>query len=196
MPGPRDALGSAPARGARRALTLAALLLAPPAALFLARSGEAARRNPRSPNGPFLFESEARRVLRGLWQESSGRREERVACLGGHYDGHIFHIARAERVHLQFADSFRVDPAPSIDQCAPPAWLGTAHTHIARVRGRPQLPTFSGSDRTVMAQWRFRWKTEGVFCVLFSETAAYCEYGLTLSGDAVYFDGREPAGSP
>ncbi len=42
------------------------------------------------------------------------------------------------------------------------------------------------SDRAVMNVWRRRWHQEGVFCVLYSESEAYCEYGLDLSGDVTY----------
>ncbi len=83
------------------------------------------------------------------------------------------------------ADSISAAPGPSIERCSPPKWAGTAHTHITFYRGQPYA-TFSMSDRAVMGLWRRRWSQEGLFCVLFSETEAYCEYGLDLSGDVVY----------
>lgn len=134
---------------------------------------------------PFAFQLDARTVLQQLWRESVEANEERVACIAGHFDGEIFHVTQAERVHAQQADSLRASPGPSIEQCRPPNWSGTAHTHITLYRGHPYA-TFSMSDRAVMHVWRTRWKQAGLFCVLFTENAAYCEYGASVSGDAPY----------
>lgn len=134
---------------------------------------------------PFTFEFDARTVLQNLWMESIEANQERVACLGGYFEAGVFYITRAERVRFQNADSTHASHGPSIDQCGPPEWAGTAHTHIAPYRGYPYA-TFSMSDRAVMGLWRVRWKREGVFCVLYSETEAYCEYDTTLSGDVAY----------
>lgn len=134
---------------------------------------------------PFTFLLDARTVLHSLWKESVQAHKERVACIGGHFDGGVFHITRAEPVEVEFADSLRAAPGASLDRCGPPEWAGTAHTHIALYRGQP-YSTFSMSDRAVMAVWRARWRAEGVFCVLYSATEAYCEYGMGLSGDVDY----------
>lgn len=150
-------------------------------------AGEAARGTTAfAPPRAFLFEGGPTIILESLWDESILAREERVACLGGYFDGDVFHITRAARVRRQVADSIRSAAGPSIDQCAPPDWIGTAHTHIRGIRGGPRLRTFSGSDRAVMALWRSRWRQEGVFCVLYSANEAYCEYGMSLSGPAEY----------
>lgn len=134
---------------------------------------------------PFAFLFDARTALHDLWLESVAAQEERVACIGGHFDGDIFHVTHARRVDTPQADSLRSSAGPSLDACGPPLWLGTAHTHIALYRGYPYA-TFSMSDRAVMGLWRTRWKMEGVFCVLFSENQAYCEYGASVSGDSPY----------
>lgn len=182
-------------RNARAALLAAALaaLTALPAlpgfpGFLAARGAELQATGPRAVPAPFIFEAQARQALQDLWDESVQWRQERVACLGGYFDGELFHVTRAQRVRLQFADSIRVSPAPSLDECVPPEWSGTAHTHIRGFGWRPLLPTFSGSDRAVMATWRARWRADGLFCVLYSASEAYCEYGQGLSGDAAYSD--------
>lgn len=188
--------GHARRRPRRFAAGFAALLLVlSPAALFGAQRepGDPAAPQPRK---PFSFAFRARTALQDLWKESVDAKQERVACLAGRFDGDVFHVTRAQRVPLQLADSVRAAPGPSIDQCGPPEWAGTVHTHIAGIRGRPLLPTFSGSDRAVMGLWRARWHREGVFCVLYTETKAYCEYGTTVSGDARYAEARGTAVSP
>lgn len=134
---------------------------------------------------PFAFLLDARTVLHDLWLESVTAKEERVACIGGHFDGDIFHVTHARRVETPQTDSLRSSAGPSLDQCGPPLWVGTAHTHIALYRGQP-YSTFSMSDRAVMGLWRKRWGMEGAFCVLFSENQAYCEYGVSVSGDVFY----------
>lgn len=134
---------------------------------------------------PFAILFDARTVFHNLWVESVSAKEERVACIGGHYDGDVFHVTRARRVETPKADSLRSSAGPSLGECGPPLWLGTAHTHIALYRGQP-YSTFSMSDRAVMSLWRKRWKAEGVFCVLYSGNEAYCEYGVSVSGDVLY----------
>jgi hypothetical protein len=124
-------------------------------------------------------------ALRGLWKESVSVNEERVACLGGHYDGEAFHVTQVKPVPAEFADSLRASPKASLEGCAPPQWAGTVHTHIALYRGQP-YSTFSMSDRAVMGMWRTRWRAEGAFCVLYTERDAYCEYGMDVNGDVSY----------
>lgn len=138
----------------------------------------------------FRFELDAGAVLRSLWEESIGANEERVACIGGYDDRDGFHITRAVRAGFDMADSLHVSHGLSIEQCGPPEWAGTAHTHIALSPWGELYMTFSPSDRAVMNLWRMKWKTLGAFCVLYSEDEAYCEYGTALSGDASYADQR------
>lgn len=149
-----------------------------------------AAQSPRD-SSPFTIEAAARVVLQDLWRESIEAKEERVACIAGHaHRDSIFHIIRAEPVHSDRADSLRVSPGSSLGLCGPPEWAGTAHTHIATVHGQPSV-TLSQNDRAVMASWRARWRVEGVFCVLYTEVMAYCEYGSVLNGDAPYAEERE-----
>ena len=73
------------------------------------------------------------------------------------------------------ADSLGVSASASIETCAPPEWFGTAHTHVALYDGEHPYPNFSGADRSVMLLWWRHWKTDGVFCVLYSPQGAHCE---------------------
>ena len=73
------------------------------------------------------------------------------------------------------ADSLGVTARQSLDACGPPRWQGTVHTHVALYDGERPYSRFSGADRGVNGIWWRRWKTEGMFCVLFSPVDAYCE---------------------
>lgn len=137
----------------------------------------------------FVFEPEARAALAAVWRESVETKEERVACLGGRLNGGIFRIERAQPVPLETADSASILPGPSLDRCGPPRWAGTVHTHIVAAEGGRPYATLSPPDREVMRLWKARWRVEGLFCVLYSESEAYCEYGRTLSGEARYAPG-------
>ncbi len=145
---------------------------------------------PDLPGSRFVIEVTSRAVLRSLWEESTEEQQERVACITGYREGQIFHITKASPVRTEKADSLRVSIGPSLNRCGPPEWMGTVHTHIALFRGRP-YSTLSPSDRVVMGLWRRKWGREGVFCVLYSETEAYCEYGTSLNGDTTYDVSRE-----
>ena len=134
-------------------------------------------------HGTFRFAPTARVVLHDLWIESSGAGQERLACVRGYRFNGVFYITLAQRVDFLEADSLHLTPDPA--SCAAPEWDGTAHTHILLFDGQPFV-TFSGSDRTLMSWWRKTWKTEGAFCVLYSESQAYCEYAADLNGDGLY----------
>lgn len=140
--------------------------------------------------GVFAVDLTARGALEALWTESKRENEERVACIAGEMQGGAFHVTRVEAVPTQKADSLRISPGPSLERCGPPEWAGTVHTHIATFNGRP-FATLSPSDRAVMNVWRMRWKQEGVFCVLYSESEAYCEYGTDLNDDVRYSPSRQ-----
>jgi hypothetical protein len=134
-------------------------------------------------NGTFRFAPEARLVLHNLWSASIIARQERIACIRGYrYDG-VYYITSAEQVDFEQADSLHLSPDP--ESCAPPKWDGTAHTHIVLFDGRPFV-TFSNADRSVMHWWRKEWDAEGAFCVLYSESQAYCELAHALNGDGTY----------
>jgi hypothetical protein len=136
--------------------------------------------------GNFHFSAGARAALIDLWQNSTNARSERVACLGGYRQAAITYLTRVEPITDQEADSMHVQAVASIEQCRPPRWLGTVHTHIAKYNGVIPYATFSGADRGVIAQWHRTWNTEGVFCILYSDVQAHCESGDDRSGDALY----------
>ncbi len=177
---------------------------------FMSEHATPAPEGPRSTT-TFVVEAAAREVLQDLWSESIQAKEERVACIVGFVKGGVFHLTGAEPVPTEMADSLHVSLRPSLERCGPPEWNGTVHTHIATFRSRlfggqisrtmglrarpPAAPrryaTLSIADRAVMGIWRARWRAEGVFCVLYSGSEAYCEYGTELNGDTFYADESE-----
>jgi hypothetical protein len=138
----------------------------------------------RLEEGSFRIGTGARSSLHALWQSSSDARAEQVACIGGYQHEGITYINRVVQVTTSFADSLHAPAAASLRECRPPEWLGTVHTHIARIDGQPYV-TFSAADRGVMAQWRRIWRADGVFCVLYDERRAYCE-AKDQNGDTFY----------
>lgn len=136
------------------------------------------------------LEPEARSALSDLWDASVAANEERVACLGGELRGGRVRVHRVEPIPYLEADSARVQARPSLDRCGPPAWLGTVHTHILEVGGRP-AHGLSDPDRAVIQEWRARWRAEGLFCVVYSATRVTCEYGSSVEREIEY---AEPAG--
>lgn len=142
----------------------------------------------------FRFAPEARTELHHLWVESTQAKEERVACIGGSVSNGVAFITAIQELQAPTRDSTHVMARRSIEVCRPPQWLGTVHTHIATFQGIPYV-TFSADDRDVMALWHHEWKDTGVFCVVYSATAAHCESGEEMSGDPVYAgDDAEDAG--
>ncbi|HEU4564763.1 MAG TPA: hypothetical protein VFS05_08950, partial [Gemmatimonadaceae bacterium] len=129
-----------------------------------------------------------------LWRSSSEAMVERVACIAGELANGVTTVTRIEVLEGQEGDSMQVQAVASIEQCRPPEWLGTVHTHIAKYDGEMPYSTFSGADRGVIAQWHRTWQTEGVFCILFSDVQAHCESGYDQSGDALY--ARRYGGGP
>jgi hypothetical protein len=132
----------------------------------------------------FSFDGGAAAQLHDLWAASANARQERVACLGGYRSGGAWRVTSVEPLAAA-ADSFGVSANTSIERCGPPSWLGTVHTHIAHRGDGSPYATFSGADRGVMALWWRRWRTSGVFCVLYSERDAHCEAdGQLIAGPA------------
>lgn len=127
--------------------------------------------------------------FRELWRRSAESNTERIACIAGREGDGGYRIERVRILAEEGADSLHAAPRLSLELCGPPAWGGTAHTHIVPFRGGP-FRTFSVNDRAVMAEWRRRWGTEGVFCVIYSALRAYCEYGTRVNGRLDY--GSEP----
>jgi hypothetical protein len=132
----------------------------------------------------FEFSDAAKASLEELWRSSTAAHVERVACLGGVSTARGVAITRVHQVQAQ-ADSLTVSAAAPLERCSTPEWLGTVHTHIARMQGQPYV-TFSGADRSLNTMWRKRWQAEGVFCVLYSLADATCEVGDRFFGRAGY----------
>ena len=122
----------------------------------------------------FRFEPPAQTELRRLWVESTEAHSERVACLAGEIVRDTVRVTRILPL-TGWADSLGVTARRSLEECSPPRWQGTVHTHVAmRGSGQP-YSRFSGADRGVNRLWWRRWNTEGMFCVLYSAADAYCE---------------------
>ena len=128
------------------------------------------------PGAPQVFsvDSGAQPGLRALWAASVAGRAERVACLASVIKGDTLHITRVQPLTTG-ADSLAVSALASLEQCGPPEWQGTVHTHIPLREGQRASPVFSGSDRGVMLMWWQRWKADGTFCLLYAEGQAHCE---------------------
>ena len=122
----------------------------------------------------FRFEPDAQAELRRLWVTSSDAKAERVACLAGQIRGDTVSVTRILPL-TGWADSLTASARQSLEACAPPRWQGTVHTHVALRDGARPYARFSGADRGVNQIWWRRWKADGMFCVLFSATDAYCE---------------------
>jgi hypothetical protein len=137
----------------------------------------------------FRFEPGAQAEMRRLWVESSAARTERVACLAGRIERDTVRVLRILPL-ASGADSMYVSARQSLEECAPPRWQGTVHTHVALRDGRRPYARFSGADRGVNGLWWRRWKADGMFCVLYSTTDAYCELdgpqGLTIYPRSTY----------
>jgi hypothetical protein len=161
------------------ALKLAALGLLVLAALAAGR---------RAP-GAFRFEPDAGTELRRLWSASLAAKAERVACLAGEVRSDTMRVTRILPL-AGSSDSLGIAARSSLEECAPPMWQGTVHTHVALRDGRRPYSVFSGADRGVNTMWWRRWQTDGVFCVVFSSQDAYCELdgpsGVTIFPRAIY----------
>jgi hypothetical protein len=129
--------------------------------------------NSRRPQA-FRFEPDAQTELRLLWVASSGAKAERVACLAGEIRRDTVMVTRILPLD-GWADSLGVSARQSLETCAPPRWQGTVHTHVALRDGFRPYSRFSGADRGVNQLWWRRWNAEGMFCVVYSPTDAYCE---------------------
>lgn len=122
----------------------------------------------------FRFDSDATALLHQLWSESMAEKREHVACIAGVIRGDSVRVTRVKRLEAR-GDSLGVSAQGSIDSCGPPNWTGTAHSHIARYDGEHPYPNPSGADRGIMLMWWQRWQVDGMFCILYSETEAFCE---------------------
>lgn len=135
------------------------------------------------------FTPDAQLELRRLWTTSRDAGAERVACLAGIMDDDSMRVTRVRPLD-SWADSLMISAGEALELCAPPAWLGMVHTHIAHRPDQQPYARFSGADRGVNTMWWRRWNTDGTFCVLFSEREAYCEvdgpHGLRIFPHARY----------
>lgn len=123
----------------------------------------------------FRFEPDARPELHRLWEASSAVKAERVACLAASIGGDTVHIFRVFPLDPGPSDSLGISAGASLDNCGPPLWRGTVHTHVALRDGRRPYSLFSGADRGVMMLWWQRWKVDGIFCLLYSSEEVICE---------------------
>jgi hypothetical protein len=123
----------------------------------------------------FQFEAEVQPELHRLWDASALAKAERVACLAAEIEGDTVRISRVLPLEVTRADSLGISAAASLESCGPPEWRGTVHTHVALRDGRIPYSLFSGADRGVMMMWWQRWRTDGVFCLLYSGEEVICE---------------------
>jgi hypothetical protein len=133
----------------------------------------------------FRFDADARPELHRLWDASSAAKAERVACLAARIEGDTVLISRVLTLEAGRADSLGISAAASLDNCGPPDWRGTVHTHVALRDGRSPYSLFSGADRGVMMLWWQRWRLDGIFCLLYSREEVICE--IEGPGGAVLF---------
>jgi hypothetical protein len=132
--------------------------------------------------GTFRFSPDAGRGLLALWQESLSAREERVACLASTIRNDTVFVNRIVALKPENADSMGVSANASVEQCGPPTWSGTVHTHIALYSDTLPSTHFSAQDRTAMRLWYDRWHSDGVFCLVYSSRDAHCEADGVVGG--------------
>jgi hypothetical protein len=130
----------------------------------------------------FRFSAEAGASLRGLWESSVAQRVERVACLASIIRSDTVFVTRVAELDSEDADSMGVSAMGSVEQCSPPEWSGTVHTHITLYTDELPSTRFSAQDRIVMRLWYDRWHADGVFCVLYSREYARCEADGVVGG--------------
>jgi hypothetical protein len=123
----------------------------------------------------FRFEADAQPDLHRLWEASSAAKSERVACLAAAIESDTVRISRVFPLDSGRSDSLGISAQGSLDNCGPPEWRGTLHTHVALRDGRSPYSLFSGADRGVMMLWWQRWKVDGIFCLLYSKSEVICE---------------------
>jgi hypothetical protein len=123
----------------------------------------------------FRFEVGATPELHRLWEASSSAKAERVACLAASIESDTVRISRVVPLESGRSDSLGISAAASLENCGPPQWRGTVHTHVALRDGQRPYSLFSGADRGVMMLWWRRWNVDGVFCLLYSPDEVICE---------------------
>ena len=157
--------------------TFTALLVASAAVPLAAQSQLEPARRPT-----FRFAREAGAALHLLWQASVEARQERVACLASTIRNDTVLVTRVAALAPEDADSMGISALASVDQCGPPEWSGTVHTHIVVYSEDSPSKRFSAQDRIAMRLWYDRWRTDGVFCVVYSPADAHCEADGVVGG--------------
>jgi len=130
----------------------------------------------------FRFSPEAGQALGALWQASIAAREERVACLASSVRNDTVFVSAIAPLDPENADSMGISAIASVEQCGPPEWSGTIHTHVALYTEDQPSSRFSGQDRIAMRLWYDRWHSDGVFCVVYSDRNAHCEADGVIGG--------------
>lgn len=148
--------------------------------LVAAAAGSVVAQSPTRP--AFRFTRDAGLALRNLWQASVAAREERVACLASTIRNDTVWVSRVAPLEPEEADSLGISARASVEQCGPPEWSGTVHTHIALYTDDRPSTKFSAQDRIAMRLWYDRWQTDGVFCVVYSSDDAHCEADGVVGG--------------
>ena len=123
----------------------------------------------------WVFTPEAGATIRRVWELSIRAEQERVACMAGVVGADTVVIAGVQSLEPDEADSLTANAEASLEQCGPPQWIGTIHTHVRSTDDPAPSPHFSGHDRVVMSLWASRWRRPGAFCVAYSPRAAHCE---------------------
>jgi hypothetical protein len=123
----------------------------------------------------FRFEIGATPELHRLWEVSASAKAERVACLAASIESDTVRISRVVPLESGRSDSLGISAAASLENCGPPEWRGTIHTHVALRDGQRPYSLFSGADRGVMMLWWRRWNMDGVFCLLYTQDEVICE---------------------
>jgi hypothetical protein len=134
------------------------------------------------PRPAFRFSLEAGSALRDLWRVSVAAQQERVGCLASTIRNDTVFVSRVMALEPQEADSMGISAIASVDQCGPPDWSGTVHTHVAFYTDDLPSTKFSAQDRTAMRLWYDRWHADGVFCVVYSKEDAHCEADGVVGG--------------
>jgi hypothetical protein len=130
----------------------------------------------------FRFSREAGIALSELWRVSQAAKEERVACLASTIRNDTVFVTQAQALEPEEADSMGISARASVEECGPPHWSGTVHTHVALYTDDLPSTKFSAQDRTAMRLWYARWHTDGVFCVVYSREDAHCEADGVVGG--------------
>jgi hypothetical protein len=141
-----------------------------------------AQREPTPNRGTFRFSAEAGQALGALWKASVAAREERVACLASSVRHDTVFVSAVYPLEPDQADSMGISALASVEQCGPPAWSGTVHTHIALYSDNSPSSRFSAQDRVAMRLWYDRWHSDGVFCLIYSDRNAHCEADGVVGG--------------